>query len=337
MSWTLRRAVPGDADALAAFARRRWPDRDPAFLARRWWMRASPAECHVAVDEDGAIGGICGGRRQRVWLGDREGRAVGICDWYVDDRARGARIGRALAEAALEGADLGWSLSLSEAAETAFRRIGWGPEPAARVPLWVAPTPVVALAGRRVRGIVEHRTFTSATLDEVLLRIAREPGDDRVHGLRDARAWREHLALVPARTYDLHEVEGGGAVVSRRLPLGAFPRLGPQSITLVADVIGETGVGRALAATASHALRHGSTVLVLPLRDARVEAQVARAGTWSCADGLGGVRLPRLGTRFMWKGREKAGFRVSALDCDFDLGFGSDRERGSPIASAAVR
>lgn len=322
MSWDLRRVEATDGPALRDFARRTWPDRDPTFLERRWWMRAEPAEAHVAVDERGEIHGICGGRRQRVWLGDRPGAAVGICDWYVGEEARGARIGRALAEEALRGADLGWSLSLSAAAETAFHRLGWAPDPAARVPLFVGPTPLVAWAGRR--GIrVEHQRFSASGLDGVLPWIARDP-DGRAAGMRDADAWRAHLALVPGRTYDLH-VLGETYAVSRRLPLGAFPRLGPQRVTLVSELRGLVGIPRVLSAVAADALKHGSTVLVLPLLDLQAQEQVARAGLWSAAAGYGGVRLPRLGTRFMWRGASPAEWRVSALDCDFDLTFGADR------------
>ncbi len=306
--------VVADVPALRDFARRTWPERDPTFLERRWWLRATPAECHVAV-EGGEIHGICGGRRQRVWLGDRVGAAVGICDWYVGEKARGARVGRALAEEALRGADLGWSLSLSAAAETAFHRLGWSPDPAARVPLFVGATPIVAFAGRR-GARVDHRPL--AVED-----VARAPGR-RAQGMRDADAWRAHLALVPHRTYDLH-VLGETYAVSRRLPMGAFPRLGPQRITLISELSGIAGVPRVLSAVAAHAMRHGSTVMVLPLLDLDVQEQVARVGLWSAAAGYGGVRLPRLGTRFMWRGAAPAEWRVSALDCDFDLTFGADR------------
>ena len=326
MSWTLRPATPGDLPALVSFAQIQWPKRDPQFITRRWWV--SSGQCLVAVDENGAIDGICGARRQRVWLGDRTGTAVGICDWYVGGRARGAKIGRALAEEACKGADLCWSLSLSAAAETAFHRLGWSPAPALRVPLFLAPTPVVALAG--LRGSVVHSTFSMNNIHSVLPVVCGGViPRDWVCGMRDPQAWREHLALVPNRSYDLHKVPNGAFAVSRRLAAGAFPRLGPQRVTLVSELIGEEGVAELLGAIARNALVHGSTVMLLPLLDPRIHRAIARSGLWSAVDGFGGVRLPRLGTRFMFRfvvPREAAAWRISALDCDFDLTFGSDRE-----------
>ena len=225
----VRRVQPADAEELESFSRRLWPKRDPRALARRWWLKASPAQCFAAfAASDGSIGGVCGAREQRVFVRGVAARAVGICDWFVDPGTRGSAIGRRLAEAALAGAEVGWSFWLSAEAERRFLRLGFGPEPAHRMQLFLTPAAVVAARHAlplRSSLQVETRSFDHATLDSIAPEIeqarALRQDDQFTGGARDLDAWRAHLALVPKRTYQAHVLRNGRAelvalAVSRR-------------------------------------------------------------------------------------------------------------------------
>jgi hypothetical protein len=347
--WIIRRVEPGDGDALAAMSKRLWPRTDPDHLRRRWWMKATPAQCFAAVATDGSIGGVCGAREQQVFVHGAPARAVGICDWFIDPETRGSGLGRKLADAALRDAEVAWSFSLSADAEKAFLKLKFGPDPAHRVPLFLAPSALVAarhvLASRN--GLtVETRDFGQGSLDALAGEIeqARSYRQDALFtgGARDLDAWRSHLALAPhRRTYQAHTLRDRGGVlvalaVSRRLARGAFPRLGPTRLTLLTDLLCHLSYRDRLQPLfrrlAVDALRAGSEVLFYPGYDPPMHEALARAGLFSAGASWLGLRIPRLSTRFMTRQSiapeaVASQWRVTPLDCDYDLGFGADAER----------
>jgi len=342
--WDVRRARPEDGAALATFSKRLWPRSDPDHLAHRWWMAAKPAQCFAAVAADGAIGGVCGAREQRVFVDGAPATAVGICDWFIDPGTRGSGLGRRLAEAALREAPVAWSLSLSAEAEKAFLKLGFGPDPAHRVPLFLTPSPLAAARHALAFGrgaSVETREFGHATLDGLAgeLEQARAFRQDAhfTGGARDLAAWRAHLAMVPQRTYQAHLLRNGrgeltALAVSRRLPRGAFPRLGPTRLTLISELLCEPSQADQLQPLfrrlAADALGAGSEWLFYPAYDPPMHAALARAGFFSAEASWMGLRIPRLSTRFMTRQSlapavVASRWRVTPLDCDYDLGFGA--------------
>jgi acyl carrier protein/GNAT superfamily N-acetyltransferase len=345
--YVVRRVEPGDARELEGFSRRLWPRRDPEALARRWWLKASPAQCFAAFAVGGSIAGVCGAREQRVFVRGAPARAVGICDWFVDPGARGSGIGRRLAEAALGTAEVGWSSSLSAEAEKAFLRLGFGPEPAQRMPLFLTPSVVVAARNALSLGgslRVEARSFGLATLDSIASEI-QQAVDFRLDarftgGARDLDAWRSHLELVPGRTYQAYLLRDRQArlvalAVSRRLARGAFPRLGPTRLTLVVDLLCDLSqrdrLTPLLRRMAFDAVRAGSELLLVPAYDPPVHETLAKAGFLSAQASWMNLRVPRLSTRFMTRqsiapGVATSEWRMTAFDCDFDLGLGADAE-----------
>ena len=344
--YLVRRVHVGDALELANFSRRLWPERDPQGLARRWWLRPSPAQCFAAIAaSDGSIGGICGARAQRVVVRGAPARAVGICDWFVDPVTRGSGVGRLLAEAALRDADVGWSSSLSAAAESAFVKLGFEPVPAARMPLFLTPSVIVAARNALARdgGLrVECRDLSLATLASVAAEIeqARALRQDAsfTGGARDLDAWRSHLALVPNRVYQAWLVKNrrgelAALAVSRRLPRGAFPRLGPTRLTLVSELLCDLSQPQRLAPLfrqmALDAVRRGSELMHFPVHDPPMHEMLAKAGFFSALASCMNLRVARLATRFMIRQSlapklGAADWRMTALDCDFDLAFGGD-------------
>jgi GNAT superfamily N-acetyltransferase len=347
-SWTIRRAQPGDGPALAAFSKRLWPKVDPDHLIHRWWMKAKPAQCFAAVGSDGSIGGICGAPEQRVFVGGTPANAVGICDWFIDPETRGSGLGRKLADAALNVAQVGWSFSLSAEAETAFLKLRFGPDPAHRVPLFLTPTPLVA--ARHALGFgsgmsVETRDIGHANLHSLAGEIeqARAFRQDALFtgGARDLDAWRSHLSVVPQRTYQAHILRDRRSAlvalaVSRRLPRGAFPRLGPTRMTLLVELLCDLShrdhLQPLFRRLAVDALRAGSEVLFYPAYDPPMHEALARAGFFSAEASWMGLRIPRLSTRFMTRQSiapavVASQWRVTPLDCDYDLAFGADAEK----------
>jgi GNAT superfamily N-acetyltransferase len=346
-AWIIRRVEPGDGEALAAFALRLWPDRDPGAFRRRWWMNSTPAQCFGAFAGDGSVGGVCAARQQEVFVRGVAARAVGICDWFVDPGTRGAGLGRRLVEAALVEHQVAWSLSLSAEAEGAFVKLKFGPYPALRVPLFLAPSPLVAVrhALSLGRGLdVETRSFDHASVDSLADEFEQAGAfGSKVNftgGARDLEAWRSHLALVPRRSYQAHLLRDRQAglvavAVSRRLPRGGFPRLGPTRLTLISELLYQPSHQDRLQLlfrrVAVNALRAGSELLCCPIYDPPAHEVLARAGFFSSEASWRGWRVPRLSTRFM--SRQAIApvtgplpWRVTALDCDFDLGLGADAE-----------
>jgi GNAT superfamily N-acetyltransferase len=347
-AWTIRRAQPGDEDALAAFSKRLWPRSDPGHLMHRWWMKAKPAQCFAAVSSDGAVGGICGAPEQRVYVGGAPATAVGICDWFIDPETRGSGLGRKLADAALSEAEVAWSFSLSAEAEKAFLKLEFGPDPAHRVPLFLTPSPLVAARHALAFGgglSVETRDFGHANLDSLADEIeqARAFRQDALFtgGARDLDAWRSHLSVVPHRTYQAHILrdrrsELVALAVSRRLPRGAFPRLGPTRMTLMTELVCDLSRRDQLQPLfrrlAIDALRAGSEVLFYPAYDPPMHEALARAGFFSAEASWMGLRIPRLSTRFMTRQSiapsvVASQWRVTPFDCDYDLAFGADAEK----------
>jgi GNAT superfamily N-acetyltransferase len=346
--WTIRRALPDDAAALAAFSKRLWPRSDPDHLMHRWWMKAKPAQCFAAVANDGTIGGVCGAREQRVFVDGVPTTAVGICDWFIDPETRGSGLGRRLADAALSEAQVAWSLSLSAEAEKAFLKLKFGPDPAHRVPLFLTPSPLVAARHALAFGTglsVETRAFGHANLDSLAVELERAWGlRQDAHftgGARDLEAWRAHLGMVPQRTYQAHLLRDGRSglvalAVSRRLPRGAFPRLGPTRMTLISELLCD--LSRAdqlqplLRRVAVDAMRNGSEILFYPAYDPPMHRTLARAGFFSAEASWMGLRIPRLSTRFMTRQSlapaiVASQWLVTPFDCDYDLGFGADAEK----------
>lgn len=346
-AWTIRRVQPGDGDALAAFAERLWPERDPGSFRRRWWTRVEPAQCFGAFSEQGSVGGTCAAREQGVFVDGQAARAVGICDWFVDPSTRGAGLGRKLAEAALRDREVAWSLSLSEEAEVAFAKLKFGPVPALRVPLFLTPSPLVAARHALAFGSgldAETRDLSHSSLDTLAgeLDQARAFRQDVrfTGGARDIEAWRSHLALVPKRTYQVHllrnrQAELVALAVSRRLPRGGFSRLGPTRLTLISELLCDPAYRARLQPlfrrVAGDALLAGSELLCCPLYDPPMHPVLARAGFFSAHASWLGWRIPRLSTRFMARQSiaptaVPSAWRVTAFDCDFDLGLGADAE-----------
>jgi len=347
-AWSIRRARPGDGAALAAFSRRLWPKADPDHLMHRWWMKAEPAQCFAAVADDGSIGGVCGARQQRVFVGGAPASAVGICDWFIDPETRGSGLGRKLADAALDQAQVAWSLSLSAEAEKAFLKLKFGPDPAHRVPLFLTPSPLVAARHALAMGgglSVETRDFGHADLDSLAAELeqawAFRQDAHFTGGARDVEAWRSHLAMVPQRTYQAHLLRDGRSrlvalAVSRRLPRGAFPRLGPTRITLISELLCDPSQADRLQPLfrrlAVDAMRAGSELLYYPAYDPPMHRALARAGFLSAEASWMGWRIPRLSTRFMTRQSlaptiVASQWRVTPFDCDYDLGFGADAEK----------
>lgn len=340
----VRRVQSADAPELESFSMRLWPRRDPAVLAQGWWLKASPAQCFAAFSvSNGSIGGICGARAQRVFLRGAPARAVGICDWFVDPATRGSGIGRRLAEAALGGADVGWSSSLSTEAESAFLKLGFSPVPAQRMPLFLSPAVIVAARNAlrfRSGRSVETRDFSHATLGSIAAEIeqarALRQDDQFTGGARDLDAWRSHLMLVPNRIYRAYILRNRQAelvafAVSRRLARGGFPRLGPTRLTLIGDLLCDPSQRQQLAPLfrrmAFDAIRAGSELLLYPAHDPPMHETLAQAGFFSALDSCMNLRIPRLATRFMTRqsivpGIGAAQWRITAFDCDYDLAFG---------------
>jgi hypothetical protein len=345
--WIIRRVEPGDGDALAAMSKRLWPRTDPDHLRRRWWMNATPAQCFAAVATDGSIGGVCGAREQQVFVHGAPARAVGICDWFIDPETRGSGLGRKLADAALSEAEVGWSFSLSAEAEKAFLKLKFGPDPAHRVPLFLTASALVA--GRNALALgsdlsAETLDFGQANVDSLAGEIeqARAFRQDALFtgGARDLDAWRSHLSVVPRRTYQAHILRDRRArlvalAVSRRLARGAFPRLGPARMTLLTELLCDLSqrnrLGPLFRRIAVDALRAGSEVLFYPAYDPPMHQALAGAGFFSADASWMGLRIPRLSTRFMTRQSlapsvVASQWRVTPLDCDYDLAFGADAE-----------
>jgi GNAT superfamily N-acetyltransferase len=341
--WIIRRVEASDQEALAALSKRLWPKADPGHLTHRWWMNTSPSQCFAAVGSDGAIGGVCGAREQQVFVRGTPARAVGICDWFIDPETRGSGLGRKLADAALREAEVAWSLSLSADAEKAFLKLKFGPDPAHRVPLFLAPSAFVAARHALSSGgglSVETRDFGHASVDSLADEIeqARAFRQDEhfTGGARGLEAWRSHLSAVPHRTYQAHLLRNDRAelialAVSRRLTRGAFPRLGPTRLTLLTELLCDLSnrdrlqpLFRRLAVDATRA---GSEILFYPAYDPPMHQSIARAGFFSAAASWMGLRIPRLSTRFMTRQSiapevGASQWRVTPLDCDYDLAFG---------------
>jgi hypothetical protein len=336
-----------DGEALAAFSKRLWPKTDPGHLTRRWWMRTRPTQCFAAVGSDGSIGGVCGAREQQVFVRGTPARAVGICDWFIDPETRGSGLGRKLADAALHEAEVAWSFSLSADAEKAFLKLQFGPNPAHRVPLFLAPAAFVAARHALSSGggvSVQTRDFGYASLDSLAGEIEQARTFRQVEhftgGARDLEAWRSHLSAVPDRTYQAHLLRNGRAelialAVSRRLARGAFPRLGPSRMTLLTELLCDLSHRDRLQPLfrrlAVDAVRAGSEVLFFPAYDPPMHQAIARAGFFSAVTSWMGLRIPRLSTRFMTRQAIvpeaiASQWRVTPLDCDYDLGFGADAE-----------
>lgn len=344
----VRRVEPADVGALESFSSRLWPRRDPAALGRGWWLEARPPQRFAAFSaSNGSIGGICGAREQRVLVRGVPARAVGICDWFIDPNTRGSGIGRKLAEAALAGADVGWASSLSAEAERAFLKLGFGPDPALRMLLFLTASVVVAArSALPLRGglAVETHSFSLATLDSIAAELEQAWAlrqDERfTGGARDLEAWRAHLELVPSRVYQAHLLRGGkgelvALAVSRRLARAGFPRLGPTRLTLVSDLLCDLSqrerLGPLFRRMALDALRSGSELMLFPAYDPPLHEALAQAGFFSAQASFLNVRIRRLSTRFMTRQSlapevNASHFRITALDCDYDLGMGADAE-----------
>ena len=346
-AWTIRRVEPGDGDELAAFARRLWPKRDPGSFVGRWWMKAKPAQCFGAFASTGSLGGVCGAREQRVLVRGVPASAVGICDWFIDPETRGSGLGRKLVEASLRDADVAWSLSLSGEAEKAFLKLKFSPDPAHRVPLFLTPSALVATRHALAFGSglsIETRDFSHGSLDSLAGEIeqARAFRQDAhfTGGARDLDAWRSHLFFVPKRVYQAHMLrdrrgELVALAVSRRLERGGFSRLGPTRLTLMSELLCDLSHRDQLQPlfrrVAIDALRAGSELLLFPAYDPPMHEVLARAGFFSADASWMRLRLPRLSTRFMTRQSiapdvGPSQWRVTALDCDFDLGLGADAE-----------
>jgi len=336
---------PEDRQHVRAFASRVWSDSAAGHFDERWWWNSAPVQAMVARHETtGDIAALCAGRRSRIAVGERVFECTAICDWFVSPDHKGKNLGVLIARALTDQVDVGTTMSISDDAVAGFAKLGWGPSPAGLIPFFWAAPPVLwrhRLAGRKARRYaVESQALSLASAERVLddeldaLWEASRPTRP-VSMVRDARALREHLALVPTRQYRLTTARSEGRLVgyvlSRDLPRNAFPRLGPTRITLLSDILTASAHDDAFA-----------ELLPRVLHDAAADGQdsalamttyrayfgvMASHGLLSSEPSALGVRIPRLKTRFMVLPPKEAEIDaerlyLTALDSDGDLSFG---------------
>jgi len=227
----IRRASVSDESRLKAFAAEIWPSLDPSAFVQRWWMNTSPGQCFVAIATGtGRVEATCAGRKLDLHVEGKTVPAVGLGDWFTTSRVRGKGVGRAVAEAAMDGCRNGVGLSSSDTAIRGLSRLGWHPVPPMRVAVFAGGPPALAraLGGTRKDRTLTTRdlTFTAENLSMVGVEFDRLwDGALSTAGIgivRNAATLREHLRLVPHRRYHMSQVlrEGEliGYVLGRDLP-----------------------------------------------------------------------------------------------------------------------
>src|SRR5437868_675235 len=122
-----------DAD-LIQFAGLARPERRPLErILSSWWRRADPSCALAAIHvPTGAMAGLCCGRPGTWRIADRFVPSLAICDWYVAPEHAGRRIGKHMVEAFAAPDRLLYAYSISQAAISNFKKLGWsGPHRAA--------------------------------------------------------------------------------------------------------------------------------------------------------------------------------------------------------------
>ena len=344
--YVLERPTEEDQAKLAAFAAKTSSPPQPDHFRDRWWWNAQPVEAMIARHAStGDVAALCGGRRSRLAVKDQVFEATAICDWFVSPEHMGKGLGATLAHALTAEVQAATTMSISNDAVAAFVRLGWTPSPAATIPYYVAPVPV--MLAHRVR---KPRT-TAQGLDVALTEISAAACDAIGHELdalweasratrpvamvRDAAALRAHLRLVPHRRYRLATARRGGVLVgyvlSRDLPRSAFPRLGPTRITFLGDMLTASDHDDAITELVLHTLSaaaHAGQDTALTMTTYRpYGVALAKLGLLSSTHPVLGVRVPRLRTRWMIlppKGHElrTEDVYLTGLDSDGDLSFG---------------
>jgi hypothetical protein len=344
--YALERPAQSDQTAIATFAAKTSVPPQPDHFKDRWWWNAAPVEAMIARHQaSGAVAALCAGRRSRMAVDDKVYEATAICDWFVSPDHMGHGLGGTLANALTDEVQAATTMSISNDAVAAFVRLGWTPSPAATIPYYVAPVPV--MLAQRFRGAAAQVPGQEIASSEISASTCGAIGPEfdalwqasrrtrRVAAVRDSAALQAHLRLVPTRRYRLTTARRDGALVgyvlSRDLPRNAFPRLGPTRITFLGDVLTASDHDDVFSDLVLHTLRAAAlagqdTGLTMTTYEPYGRA-LARLGLLSSEHPVLGVRIPRLKTRWMVlppKGVEiaEADVFLTGLDSDGDLSFG---------------
>ncbi len=344
--YTLEKPSQKDQEAIAVFAAKTSTPPQPEHFRDRWWWNAQPVEAMIARHEaTGDVAALCGGRRSRMAVGDKVFEATAICDWFVSPEHMGKGLGAALAHALTDEVQAATTMSISNDAVAAFVRLGWTPSPAATIPYYVAPVPV--MLAHRIRSERAAAPGQEITITEITAGACDVIGPEfdtlwaasrttrPVAMVRDAAALRAHLRLVPHRRYRLATARRGGVLVgyvlSRDLPRNAFPRLGPTRITFMGDMLTASDhddvFSELVLHTMSAAAHAGQDTALTMTTYQPYGVALAKLGLFSSDHAVLGLRVPRLRTRWMVlppKGEEirTEDVYLTGLDSDGDLSFG---------------
>ncbi|NUP05116.1 MAG: GNAT family N-acetyltransferase [Polyangiaceae bacterium] len=245
-SYTVRRPERADLERLKAFAQDIWPGSPADKLTRRWWWNDPRApQCWIAVHNDsGDIAAMCGERRSVLVLEAMEVPVASICDWDVSPRHKGKGLGRMLVERSRADHPVMYTTSISEAAATAFTRLGWAGHRPLSVMVGCPPLVSAVARARARRDSIATRNYRISSGSDDGIRhldaIWDSSRQDRpIMTTRDARALKAHLRLVPHRSYGLTVAFSGdtpvGYALYRTLPKGSFRRFGHTPVGLLAD------------------------------------------------------------------------------------------------------
>jgi GNAT superfamily N-acetyltransferase len=340
--YVARRPSRADREALARFARKIWPAGRPDVLEGRWWWNG-PGEPQAWVVEhlpSRDIAAMCGARETEVEVDGRREPAASIGDWYVAPEHAGKGLGRMLVMESASRHAVMYTTTISEAAATAFKRMGWRSDE--ELPLFMGATPAVAaLAGRRPRGVelrsdVVSAGAAAARVDDLDAVWAATAGERPIGAPRDAARLRSHLALVPHRQYRLARAYRSGVPLGyllwRVLPAGSFRRLPYFRIGLLSDFFVRPGEQAAFAALVGSVARsllveRCGVMLALATRHAEI-ATLTRLGFASPRLPLVGKSLRALSSRGMYRSERDLGtligsWHITIADNDMDFAFGS--------------
>lgn len=324
-----------DRDLVLDFGQRTWGEHGAEEIQSKWWLTSDHADATAAVDEaSGRIAGMVVAVPGLWPLPDGTlARTVSICGWFVAPDFAGRGLGKLLVRSFDDRAPCQNALSISDAAISNFRKLGWSGPYSTRLlllpfPGWrrsPEPNDGLALRSYDVRG-----ADLPAELAEALDRIEALRPTDQIRRARTAADWRSHLGVRPSRVQHFHVVsrdgEPIGAFVIRATDGEAGSLYRRTRLHYVTDVVLNTRDGESLRflAESMGPAAPGSAGALLLCTSSEPIANAAQASAWLSERSAGiGPRLAAKAPRYMLGGGlaavSGADVVMTFTDSDVDL------------------
>jgi len=245
---TVRHFGDDDLESLRGLVREVWSDRPPEVFDRRWWwLMRQPAPLFVAEDrETGRLIGMCAYVPFNFHANGVDERGAWFVDFFVSPEQQGKGVGKTITLEVMNRFPVTASLSQSDPAWAAFRKLGWRPRAFAKLYLHVAPSLWNLWPARGSSTITLVSEICPALLSpEVAQEIdnlwSATRGTYPALALRDSTTLQERYGASERRSYEMVRAYRGGQLIgymiSRLLPRNSLRSLRRLDIGLIADYL----------------------------------------------------------------------------------------------------